>query len=61
MKPVTADDAAFDAVTDLMDEVQRTKQMVARLCEQAGIEPAEAARLPGEAPPPETVRTGQVL
>lgn len=45
------DTAAFDVVTDLRDEVQRTKQMVARLCEQAGIDPAEAARLPGEAAP----------
>jgi hypothetical protein len=44
------DTATFDAVHELMDDVQRARQMLARLCEQAGIDPAEAGRLPGEAP-----------
>lgn len=45
------DTATFDAVHDLMDEVQRNGQMLARLCEKAGIDVAEAKRLPGEAVP----------
>jgi hypothetical protein len=45
------DTATFDAVHDLMDMVQRVDQKVSRLCEQAGIDPAEAGRLPDEAPP----------
>ena len=44
------DTATFDAVHDLMDEVQRGNQMLARLCEKAGIDPAEAGRLPDDAP-----------
>ena len=39
-----------DLIWDVMDQVQRVKQMLAALCEKAGIDPAEAARLPGEAP-----------
>lgn len=46
------DTATFDAVHDLMDEVQRGNQMLARLCEKAGIDVAEAKRLPGEVPSP---------
>jgi hypothetical protein len=45
------DTATFDAVHDLMDQVQRVRQMLARLCEKAGIDPAEAGRLPDESPP----------
>jgi hypothetical protein len=45
------DTAAFEAVHDLMDQVQRLDRKVSALCEQAGIDPAEAGRLPGEAPP----------
>jgi hypothetical protein len=47
---VITDTATFDVVHDLMDQVQRGNQMLARLCEKAGIDPAEAGRLPGEAP-----------
>lgn len=43
------DSATFDAVHDLWEDVQRGNQMLARLCEKAGIDPAEAKRLPGEA------------
>jgi hypothetical protein len=45
-----SDTATFDAVHDLWEDVQRVSQMLARLCEKAGIDPAEAGRLPGEAP-----------
>jgi hypothetical protein len=45
------DTATFDAVHDLMDDMQRMNQKLNRLCEQAGIDPAEAGRLPGEAVP----------
>jgi hypothetical protein len=44
------DDATFDAVHDLMDQVQRVNQKLNRLCERAGIDPDEAGRLPGERP-----------
>jgi hypothetical protein len=47
---VITDTATFDVVADLMDEVQRGNQMLARLCEKAGIDVAEARRLPGEVP-----------
>lgn len=46
---VITDTATFDAVHELMDDIQRARQMLARLCEKAGIDPAEAGRLPGEA------------
>jgi hypothetical protein len=45
---VITDTAVIDVVHDLMDQVQRGNQMIARLCEKAGIDPAEAGRLPGE-------------
>jgi len=45
------DTATFDAVHDLMDEIQRVNLKLDRLCEKAGIDPAEAGRLPGEAAP----------
>lgn len=48
---VITDTAVIDVVHDLMDQVQRGNQMIARLCEKAGIDPAEAGRLPGESPP----------
>lgn len=51
MRGVITDTATFDAVQDLRDEIQRVDQKVNRLCEQAGIDPVEAGRLPGEAPP----------
>jgi hypothetical protein len=38
-----------ELIYELQDQVQRGNQMLARLCEQAGIDPAEAGRLPGEA------------
>lgn len=44
------DTATFDAVHELWEDVQRGNQMLARLCEKAGIDVAEARRLPGEAP-----------
>ena len=51
MGNVITDTAVIDVVHDLMDQVQRASQMLARLCEKAGIDPAEAGRLPGESPP----------
>jgi hypothetical protein len=45
------DAATFEAVHDLMDQVQRLDRKVSALCEQAGIDPGEAGRLPGEAAP----------
>lgn len=39
-----------EIVWELQDLVQRGNQMLARLCEKAGIDPAEAGRLPGEEP-----------
>jgi hypothetical protein len=52
-----------DLIWDLQDQVQRASQMLAALCRKAGIDPAEAARLPGEgeAAKVEVVRTGPVL
>lgn len=44
------DTDTYDAMCEVMDMVQRVKLMVAWLCEQAGIDPAEAARLPDEVP-----------
>lgn len=40
-----------DLIYEVMDQVQRVGQMVSKLCEQAGIDPEEARRLPGDAPP----------
>lgn len=40
-----------DLIYEVMDEVQRGNQMLALLCEKAGIDPAEARRLPGGAAP----------
>jgi hypothetical protein len=40
-----------ELIYELQDQVQRGNQMLARLCEKAGIDPAEAGRLPGEAVP----------
>jgi hypothetical protein len=51
-KPVSmlmTDTATFDAVHDLMDDMQRMNQKVDALCRLQGIDPAEAGRLPGEA------------
>jgi hypothetical protein len=39
-----------ELIYELQDQVQRGNQMLARLCEKAGIDPAEAGRLPGEVP-----------
>jgi hypothetical protein len=52
-----------ELIWDLQDQVQRGNQMLARLCEKAGIDPAEAGRLPGEgeAVRADTVRTGSAL
>ena len=64
MKPVITDTAAFDAQMDLMDQLQRVIQMLARLCAKFGIDPEEAGQLPGEDEDEggtETVATGQVL
>jgi len=47
---VITDTATIDVVHDLMDQVQRLDQKVSALCEKAGIDPAEAGRLPGEPP-----------
>ncbi len=44
------DTATFDAVHDLMDDVQRISLKIDALCRQAGIDPVEAGRLPGEVP-----------
>jgi hypothetical protein len=43
-----------ELIYELQDQVQRGNQMLARLCEQAGIDPAEAGQLPGE--PAEAVK-----
>jgi hypothetical protein len=48
---LTPDTPTYDALCDVMDEVQRARQMLARLCEQAGIDPAEASRLPDDPVP----------
>jgi hypothetical protein len=40
-----------DQVQELRRELRRADLKVSRLCEQAGINPAEAGRLPDEAPP----------
>jgi len=40
-----------DLIYEVMDEVQRGNQMLARLCEKAGIDPEEARRLPTDAAP----------
>jgi hypothetical protein len=45
---VITDTATFDAVHDLMDDMQRMNQKVDALCRLQGIDPAEAGRLPGE-------------
>jgi hypothetical protein len=39
-----------DLIYELQDQVQGVAQMLARLCEKAGIDPAEARRLPGDVP-----------
>ena len=44
-----------DLIYEVMDEVQRGNQMLARLCEKAGIDVAEARRLPSD-PPAEAVK-----
>jgi len=44
------DDAVFDAISDLRDELQRVELMIAALCRLSGIDPAEIRRLPGEMP-----------
>ncbi len=41
-------EALFDALSDLTDELQRQRQMLAALCRRTGIDPDEAQRLPGE-------------
>lgn len=40
-----------ELIYELQDQVQRGNQMLARLCEKAGIDPAEAGRLPDDAVP----------
>jgi hypothetical protein len=40
-----------ELIYELQDQVQRGNQMLALLCKHAGIDPDEARRLPGEAPP----------
>jgi len=40
-----------ELIYELQDQVQRGNQMLARLCEKAGIDPAGAARLPDDAVP----------
>jgi hypothetical protein len=45
---VSPDTDTYDALCEVMDEVQRGNQMLARLCEKTAIDPAEAARLPGD-------------
>lgn len=39
-----------ELIYELQDQVQRANQMLAALCEAAGIDPDQARRLPGEAP-----------
>lgn len=39
-----------DLIWELQDLVQRGNRMLARLCEHAGIDPAEAGRLPDDPP-----------
>jgi hypothetical protein len=50
-----------ELIWDLQDQVQRGNQMLAALCAKAGIDPAEAGRLPGEPRKADTVRTGPAL
>jgi hypothetical protein len=50
VKNVITDTATFDALHELWEDVQRGNLMLAALCRKAGIDPAEAKRLPGEAP-----------
>jgi hypothetical protein len=45
------DGAMFDAVSDLTDELQRVRQMLAAVCGKLGIDANEAQRLPGETAP----------
>lgn len=37
-----------DLIWEMQDQIQRGNQMLAELCKRAGIDPVEAARLPGE-------------
>ena len=39
-----------DLIWELQDLVQQGNRMLARLCEHAGIDPAEAGRLPDDPP-----------
>ena len=45
-----SDTSTFDAVHDMWEDVQRMNQKVDALLRLQGIDPAEAGRLPGEAP-----------
>lgn len=45
------DTDTYDALCEVMNMVQRVDQKVSRLCEQAGIDPSEAGRLPDDVPP----------
>ena len=47
---VIIDTATFDVLHDLMDMQQRQGKLLAALCEKAGIDPAEACRLPDDPP-----------
>ena len=50
MVPVGVNDTD-ELIYELQDQVQRGNQMLARLCEQAGIDPGEASRLPDDPVP----------
>jgi hypothetical protein len=47
---VIVDTATFDVLHDVMDAQQRQGQLLAALCEKAGIDPVEAGRLPDDPP-----------
>jgi hypothetical protein len=50
---VITNDAVFDAISDVTDEMQRMRQMLVALCVKNGIDPDQVQRLPGEGKHPE--------
>ena len=48
-------DITEELIWELQDQVARLDRKVSRLCEKAGIDPAEAGRLPDD-PPAEGAR-----
>lgn len=48
--PVSDTSVQLDVTYDLMDELQRQRQLIAALCRQAGIDPDKEGRLPTDPP-----------